>query len=75
MAFANSAPVIADSALGGSLFTREGRTPESPLPIAGPADTHRMRRTRNLRVVVFIGSSETEKLCFLPHVQMQSQRF
>jgi hypothetical protein len=68
MAFANSDPVIADSALAGSLFTRESRMPDCPLPIAGPADTHRMRRTRNLRVVVFIRASETEKLRFVPQL-------
>ena len=68
MAFANSDPVIADFALGGSLFTREGRMPENPLPIAGPADTHRIRKTRNLSVVVLIRASETEKLRFLPQL-------
>jgi hypothetical protein len=57
MAFANSDPVIADSILGGSLSAREGRMSESP-PIAGLADTHRMRRTRNFSVVL-IRASET----------------
>ena len=41
--------------------------PDSPFPIAGLADTHRINRTINLRTAVFMCTSETEKLRSFPY--------